>query len=132
MKKIVAVVAAIIENEQKEVLCALRSTKMILANNWEFPGGKVEKGETIAEAIEREIYEELNCKVKFTENFNYNEHEYDSFIIHLTVVKCKLVEGTPIAKEHDKLIWLKKENLLSLNWAPADVPAVKALVKELN
>ena len=62
MEKRVKVVAAIIENEQNEILCALRSPVMSLPNKWEFPGGKVEKGEDIYSALEREISEELGCK----------------------------------------------------------------------
>ena len=58
MKKTIKVVAAIIENENNEILCALRSPEMTLPNQWEFPGGKVEQGESLFEAIEREIKEE--------------------------------------------------------------------------
>jgi len=127
MKKQIKVVGAIIENEKAEILCALRGTKMKMPNLWEFPGGKVEKNEEIENAIEREIKEELGCEVKFLSIFNDNTHEYEDIIVNLIIVKCIVESGTPIAKEHDKLIWLKKENLLSLNWAPADIPAVKEL-----
>ncbi len=48
----------------------------------------------------------------------------------MTTARCKLIEGKPTANEHDKLIWLSKENLISLNWAPADIPAVEQLAKE--
>lgn len=131
MKKLVKVVGAIIENKNSEVLCALRSTKMSIPNLWEFPGGKVEHGEEISDTIIREIREELGCHIEFKKVFHYNTHEYDNFIVNLITVKCSIVEGEPIASEHDKLIWLKKENLKSLNWAPADVPAVELLVKEM-
>jgi len=127
MKKQIKVVGAIIENEKAEILCALRGTKMKMPNLWEFPGGKVEKNEEIENAIEREIKEELGCEVKFLSIFNDNTYEYEDIIVNLIIVKCIVESGTPIAKEHDKLIWLKKENLLSLNWAPADIPAVKEL-----
>ncbi|GAE01150.1 (deoxy)nucleoside triphosphate pyrophosphohydrolase [Clostridium sporogenes] len=130
MKKLIKVVGAIIENENNEILCALRSTKMSLPNLWEFPGGKIEKGESLADAIVREIKEELDCTISFIDVFNENTHEYDKFIVNLTTVRCKLMDGQPIANEHDKLIWLSKENLISLNWAPADIPAVEQLVKE--
>lgn len=131
MKKLVKVVAAIIENEQNEILCALRSPEMSIPNMWEFPGGKVEANEDIYSALEREIDEELDCKIETTkEVFNDNIHEYDSFIINLISIKCKVVEGTPTASEHSKLIWLKRENLPSLKWAPADIPAVEQLINQ--
>lgn len=131
MKKLVKVVAAIIENEQQEILCSLRSPQMSLPNMWEFPGGKVEANEDIYSALAREINEELNCKVEtFKDVFNDNTHEYETFIIHLLSIKCKIVDGRPIPSEHSKLIWLKREYLDSLQWAPADIPAVKQLMEE--
>ncbi|WP_411680033.1 (deoxy)nucleoside triphosphate pyrophosphohydrolase [Clostridium thailandense] len=130
MKKLIKVVGAVIENENNEILCALRSPKMSLPNMWEFPGGKVEKDENLKEAIEREIKEELGCNVEYSGVFNDNTHEYDTFIVNLITVKCKLVSGKPTANEHSKLIWLKRENLLSLKWAPADIAAVMQLIEE--
>ncbi|MCM3025129.1 (deoxy)nucleoside triphosphate pyrophosphohydrolase [Bacillus ginsengihumi] len=131
MKKHVKVVAAIIENDQQEILCALRSPRMSVPNHWEFPGGKVEVNESIYSALEREIAEELSCKIEtFKEVFNINTHEYETFIINLISIKCRVVEGNPIPSEHSKLIWLKRENLASLNWAPADIPAVEQLINE--
>jgi 8-oxo-dGTP diphosphatase len=131
MKKLVKVVAAVIENENNEILCALRSPEMSIPNMWEFPGGKVEANEDIYSALEREIDEELDCKIETTkEIFNDNTHEYETFIIHLISIKCKVVEGTPTPDEHSTLIWLKRENLDSLKWAPADIPAVEQLTQE--
>lgn len=130
MKKTIKVVAAIIENEKDEILCALRSPEMSLANLWEFPGGKVEKDESLFDAIEREIKEELSCTVKAIDVFDENTHEYEKVIVNLIGIKCKLVEGEPVAREHSKLIYLKKENLESLVWAPADIPIVKNLIKK--
>ena len=130
MKKTVNVVAAIIENEQKEILCALRSPQMSIPNKWEFPGGKVEEGEDIYTALEREIKEELGCELKAGELFHEYTHEYETFIITLICIKSKVISGIPTASEHSKLIWLKRENLESLNWAPADVPAVTTLIKQ--
>lgn len=130
MKKTIKVVGAIIENDNKEILCALRSPQMSLPNMWEFPGGKMEVGELIWETIEREIFEELGCQVKYMETFNDNTHEYEKFIVHLITAKCHLIEGIPEAREHSKLLWLKRENLASLVWAPADIPAILALIDE--
>ncbi len=130
MKKLIKVVGAIIENDNQEILCALRSPKMNMPNMWEFPGGKVEVNESLAEAIVREIQEELKCTIEYEELFNDNTHEYEAFIVNLITLKCKIIASTPVATEHSKLIWLKKENLESLKWAPADIPAVKQLLSE--
>lgn len=130
MKKTVKVVAAIIENDQSEFLCALRSPEMALPNLWEFPGGKVEVNEDIFSALKREIHEELSCTIETDRLFHEHTHEYDTFIIELICITCKIAEGVPIPKEHSKLIWLKRENLDSLKWAPADLPAVDTLINE--
>ena len=130
MKKSVKVVGAIIENEENEILCALRSPNMSMPNLWEFPGGKVENGENLKEAIEREIKEELDCIIEFSSVFNDNIHEYDNIIVNLITVKCKIISCNPTANEHSKLIWLKRQNLPSLRWAPADIPAMEQLVLE--
>lgn len=130
MKKLVKVVSAVIENDNNEILCALRSPEMSLPNMWEFPGGKVEKDENLSQAIIREIQEELKCHIECDGVFNDNTHEYENFIINLITMKCRIVEGTPIASEHEKLIWLRRECLESLVWTPADIPAVKQLIDE--
>ncbi|WP_088034853.1 (deoxy)nucleoside triphosphate pyrophosphohydrolase [Evansella clarkii] len=130
MKKAVKVVAAIIENDENEILCALRSPETSIPNMWEFPGGKVEKDEDIHEALRREIKEEMNCEIHPEEVFNNNTHEYENFTINLIAIKARLVSGKPTASEHSKLVWFKRENLKSLVWAPADVPAVEQLVNE--
>ncbi|GAE32779.1 mutator MutT protein [Halalkalibacter hemicellulosilyticusJCM 9152] len=97
---------------------------------WEFPGGKVEKGEDLFTALKREIDEELQCQIETLDVFNDHTHEYETFIINLISIKAKIVGGTPLASEHSKLIWLKRENLNSLKWAPADIPAVEQLINE--
>ena len=127
MKKTVKVVGAIIENNNNEILCALRSKDMSLPMMWEFPGGKIEEGESVNEAIIREIKEELDCNIEAISIFNDNTHEYENIIVNLITVKCKLISGNPKAKEHAKLLWLPVDYLESLNWAPADIPAIKEL-----
>lgn len=129
MKKTVRVVGAIILNEADEVLCALRSPEMSLSNYWEFPGGKIEAGETIQEAIIREIKEELDCEIEALEVFNDYTHEYEHVFVNLITVICKLANGIPTASEHAELKWVSKQNLKTLEWAPADIPAVELLSK---
>ncbi|MDD7794451.1 (deoxy)nucleoside triphosphate pyrophosphohydrolase [Clostridium sp. 'White wine YQ'] len=127
MKKIITVIGAIIENENNEILCALRSPKMSLPNHWEFPSGKLEKGEGYKEAVEREIKEQLNCSIEFINVVKYNTQDYQDFMMTLVTVKCKLVSGIPISKEHSKLLWLNKEYLPSLKWINANIPTVDLL-----
>ena len=68
--------------------------------------------------------------VEFIDIFNDNTHEYDEFIVNLITVRCCLVAGNPTVSEHSKLIWLHREDLLSLKWAPADILAVEQLIAE--
>lgn len=131
MKKTIKVVAAIIENEKNEVLCALRSTRMSIPNLWEFPGGKVEVSEDLHNALIREIAEELQCEIETDNKISFDHtHEYETFIINLIAIKAHITDGTPVPSEHDKIIWLKRENLSSLKWAPADIPIVEALITD--
>ncbi|WP_152658139.1 (deoxy)nucleoside triphosphate pyrophosphohydrolase [Oceanobacillus sp. CFH 90083] len=132
MKETVQVVAAIIENKHHEILCALRSQHMSLPNMWELPGGKVKDKENLFTALERELYEEMSCRIQAQEVFYENVHEYNTFIIQLIAIKANLIQGVPQKSEHAQLIWLQRENLISLRWAPADVPVVKALMDELK
>lgn len=130
MRKTLSVVAAIIENENQEILCALRSPSMSIPNRWEFPGGKIQEGENPAQAIEREIHEELKCTISTVELFYKSHHDYETFSMDLTAIKCRLSAGFPEAHEHSKLIWLKRENLDSLKWAPADIATMERLADE--
>ncbi|MBB6452649.1 8-oxo-dGTP diphosphatase [Salirhabdus euzebyi] len=129
MKQTKKVVAAIIENNNKEVLCALRSPSMSHPNMWEFPGGKVKENEDIFTAVVREIKEELYCTIEAGEVFLVNNHKYENFYVELIAIKCNIVEGVPIARVHEKINWLLRENLACLHWSPADVPVMEQLIK---
>ncbi|MFC7686258.1 8-oxo-dGTP diphosphatase MutT [Ureibacillus sp. GCM10028918] len=130
MKKQVHVVGAIIENDQDEIFCAKRSSEMTLPNYWEFPGGKVESGETPEGALAREIQEEFNCTISVGEKVEDTTYEYETFIVRLETYKSKLVNGQPIAIEHAETKWVKRDELTQLDFAPADIPAVERLIKE--
>lgn len=127
-KREIAVVGAVVLRDG-EVLCVQRGPHGSLAGMWEFPGGKIEAGESAREALEREIDEELLCEVEVGAEVVTTRHEYDFAIIILTTFFCKLKNGTPRLTEHSAEKWLKPDQLGSLVWAPADVPAVEKIVR---
>lgn len=128
MKKTVHVVGAIIENKSNEIFCALRGPEMALPNYWEFPGGKIEKHETPEEALQREILEELGCIITVGEKVEDTLYEYEHVIVRLETYKAEIIDREPIATEHAETRWVAREHLVQLNFAPADIPAVKKLL----
>lgn len=130
MKKQIEVVGAIIFNDDK-VLCAQRNENMSLPLMWEFPGGKIEKGESEIEALKREISEEMLCDLEVRDKVTSTSYEYDFGIVNLHTYKCKLKEKMPTLTEHKSIQWLDVKDLETLEWAPADIPAVKIIVDEV-
>lgn len=115
--------------KDKKILCAQRGPLKALAYQWEFPGGKIEAGESPREALKRELAEELQIEV-FVEQepFEHTRYTYDFGIVHLTTFICRLEKGEPQLTEHIAIQWLSPSELASLDWAPADIPAVRKLV----
>lgn len=130
VNKIEVVAAAIINNQQ--VLAMQRSDVMTLSGFWEFPGGKIEDGESEQEALIREIKEELTVDIEIIEYINQYSYEYDFGIVSLKVYTAQIVSGTISLIEHSDKKWLKATDLLNLNWAPVDIPAVEILAKKLT
>ena len=123
--KIIPVVCAIIEQDDL-VLCALRSEQMSLPGKWEFPGGKLELNELAEDALIREIKEELNVSIDIVESLPISDYSYvPEKVIRLIPFRCVIQNNEiPVAAEHAELRWVKKEDLLKLKWAEADVPIV--------
>lgn len=108
------------------VLCAQRDTGA-LAGLWEFPGGKVEDGESQSDALAREIEEELGCRIRVGAPVITVRHAYDFATVTLTTYRCELLAGTPAATEHRELRWLPPSELGGLEWAPLDIATVRLL-----
>lgn len=119
------VVAAIIQDEDGNFLCAKRGSWKSTPNKWEFPGGKAEPGEHLELALIREIKEELNTDIKVLSLFDSsvtNDIELICFI-------AQLVGAKPLfSTDHSELIWLGEKELSKLDWAEADLPALKKLL----
>jgi len=124
--KEIDVVGAVIVREGL-ILCAQRGAGVALAGMWEFPGGKIENGESPRQALEREIGEELECRVEVGELVTTTVHEYDFGIVTLTTFYCLLIEGTPQLSEHQAIVWLAPAELDTVDWAPADIPAANII-----
>lgn len=127
MKKEINVVGAILIRNQR-ILCTQRGDTKSLPLKWEFPGGKIEAGESAHSALERELVEELAIKVELEKDtFDQVSYEYDFGIVNLTTIIGNIVEGEPKLTEHIDLAWLTPAELETLDWAPADIPTVQKL-----
>ena len=125
MKEIHVVGAIIIEDTH--ILCAQRPKGKSLELLWEFPGGKIEPNETPESALIREIKEELDCTISVHSFFEKTSYPYSFGTVHLSTYLCELKENKPSLLEHHNLKWLPIEKLHTLEWAPADIPAVNKL-----
>jgi 8-oxo-dGTP diphosphatase len=126
MSNRIRVVAAVIKKEDK-YLITRRAPSKHLAGFWEFPGGKIEEGETPEACLIREIDEELDITVSVRAFFMENEHIYPSKKIILIAFFCEMTAGEITLKDHDKFEWVSKEQFDHYKFAPADIPFVKAL-----
>lgn len=127
MKK-VEVVAAVIQKDNK-IFCAQRNLSKSMGGKWEFPGGKIEIGETREEALVREIKEELDSDIVVDEYLMTIEHDYNAFHITMHAYLCTLAKGELTLREHNDRIWLTKAELLKLDWTDADKPVVNQLIE---
>ena len=100
-------------------------------DGWEFPGGKMEVGETMQQALERELREELAIKVKATDLIKTVEYEYPKFQLTMHCIKTDILEGEPNLLEHEAAVWVDKEHIDYVAWLPADLEVVEDIKKML-
>ena len=129
MKTVRVVAAIIIENGK---VFATQRGYGEFKDGWEFPGGKIEQGETPEEAIVREIKEELDTVVEVGELLDTVEYDYPNFHLYMDCFICKIKSGDLVLKEHESAKWLTKEILRSVEWLPADEGLVGKIEKYLK
>lgn len=125
------VAAALIEENGKIMICQ-RPKNKTRAMQWEFVGGKVENGETKAQALVRECMEEIGVTVEVGEEFMEVYHTYPDIDICLTLFKCKIVGGRPQKLEHNDIKWITRDQLDLFEFCPADKDILETLKNETN
>lgn len=131
--KTIRVVAAVIKsvNEKGEqVIFATQRGYGEFKGGWEFPGGKIEKGETPSEALKREIMEELDTEIVVGELIDAVEYDYPEFHLSMDCFWCEIINGDLVLKEHEDARWLTVEQLDDVEWLPADIQVID-LIKQL-
>lgn len=126
MKTIEVVAAIIIDNGK---VFATQRGSGDFKDKWEFPGGKVEPGESPEEALIREIREELDTEININDYLCTVEYDYPKFHLRMHCFICSIIEGKLVLKEHEAAKWLDWGHLWDVEWLPADVDAVKMLEK---
>ena len=122
--KTVSVVAAVIKatNENGEpIVFATQRGYGDFKGGWEFPGGKIEEGESPQEALKREIMEELDTEISVGELIDTVEYDYPTFHLSMDCFWCEIVKGDLVLKEHETARWLTMERLRDVKWLPADI-----------
>lgn len=128
-KNIVQVAAAVICSDlEKKIMICQRPKNKKRGLLWEFPGGKVENGESREEAVVRECEEELGVKLAVEKIYASQIHSYEDITIELTLFKAKIIYGTPKLLEHNDIRWIYPEEAANFNFCPAD----REIVKELS
>ena len=127
--KTIRVVAAIIRKDNK--IFATQRGYGDFKDGWEFPGGKIQEGETPQEALKREIMEELDTEIEVGELIDTIEYDYPEFHLSMDCFWCSIVKGDLVLKEHEAAKWLIKESLDEVDWLPADKDLIEKIRKSL-
>lgn len=132
--KTIRVVAAVIQsvNENGEpVILATQRGYGEYKDGWEFPGGKIETGESPAEALVREIREELDTTIVVGELIDTIEYDYPTFHLSMDCFWCEIASGDLVLKEHEAAKWLTKDKLYSVDWLPADITLIEKVEENI-
>ena len=127
--KVVKVVAAIIAQEGK--IFATQRGYGEFKDGWEFPGGKIEEGETPQQALVREIKEELDTEVEVGDLLGTVEYDYPTFHLSMQCFLCRIKSGSLNLKEHEAARWLAEDELDSVDWLPADIEVLEWIRRKI-
>lgn len=123
--RVVAAVIRAVNNENKPVIFATQRGYGEFKGGWEFPGGKIEFGETPQQALKREIMEELDTEIAVGELIDTIEYDYPNFHLSMDCFWCEVIRGELILKEAEDAKWLTREHLADVKWLPADVTLIE-------
>ena len=132
--KTVRVVAAVIcdsINEKKQIFATARGYGEF-KGQWEFPGGKIEEGETPQQALVREIKAELDADIKVGELIDTIEYDYPTFHLSMDCFWCEVISGELVLKEAEAAKWLTKDTLDTVQWLPADITLIDKIIRKLG
>ena len=133
--KTIRVVAAVIKVINDEGIPAIFATQRgygEFKGGWEFPGGKIEEGETPQQALKREIMEELDTEIEVGELIDTIEYDYPAFHLSMDCFFAKIISGDLVLKEHEAAKWLTKEELGTVSWLPADITLIEKIAENMN
>lgn len=130
--RVVAAVIRAVNNENKPVIFATQRGYGEFKGGWEFPGGKIESGETPQQALKREIMEELDTEIAVGELIDTIEYDYPDFHLSMDCFWCEVTHGEFILKEAEDAKWLTREHLADVKWLPADVTLIEKIGEELH
>lgn len=128
--KTIRVVAAVIRKDDR--IFVTQRGYGEFKDGWEFPGGKIEPGETPQQALVREIREELETEIRVGDLIDTIEYDYPTFHLSMDCFWCEIVEGSLELKEHEAAKWLDRESLYTVDWLPADVGLVEKIQKGID
>lgn len=130
IRVVAAVIKAVNKNEEPIIFATQRGYGEF-KGGWEFPGGKIEKGETSEEALVREISEELDTEIKVGKLIDTIEYDYPTFHLSMDCFWCEIISGDLVLKEHEAAKWLKKNELDNVDWLPADITLIDKIRSEM-
>lgn len=125
--RVVAAVIKAVDNDGKSKIFATQRGYGDLKGGWEFPGGKIEEGETPQEALVREIKEELDTDISVGDIIDTIEYDYPTFHLSMDCFWCEVVAGDLVLKEHEAAKWLDKDSINDVDWLPADVTLIEKI-----